>query len=167
MTWTNASLLPAKPIVERWWGVIVRWHLPISSHFLCWSIQLVLSGQKCLLNQWTSTLHWHFTEVSHLPIMGFEFEAVSDKLLHETYEEEEECTKPRKQTQTIQQPFKKGFVGISESSTHNALFLEKVFFSLWSRMTLAEVNKISHPSVVGLCNWRCEFTHYSYKMNDR
>ena len=31
---------------------------------------------------------------------GFEFETVGDKWLHETGEEEEECTKPRKQTPT-------------------------------------------------------------------
>ena len=60
----------------------------------------------------------------------FESEAVGDKLLHETDEAEEECTKSRKQTPTRQQPFKKGRVGISESSTHSALFLEKVFCGL-------------------------------------
>ena len=43
------------------------------------------------------------------------FEAADDKCLHETDEEEEECTKPRKQTPTRQQPFKKERVGISES----------------------------------------------------
>ena len=68
VTWTNASLLPAKPIIERWWGVIVRWHLHISSHFWGWSMRPVLIGQKSLLNQWTSTLHWNFTEVNHIPI---------------------------------------------------------------------------------------------------
>ena len=35
--------------------------------------------------------------------------------------EEEECMKSRKQTLTRQQPFKKGHVGISESSTHSVL----------------------------------------------
>ena len=29
----GARLLPGKPIVERWWGVIVHWYLYISSHF--------------------------------------------------------------------------------------------------------------------------------------
>ena len=57
-------------------------------------------------------------------------------------EEEEECTKPRKQTPTKQQPFKKGRLGISESSTHGALLLEKVFCGLQSRMTFTDVNKI-------------------------
>ena len=69
-------------------------------------------------------------------------EGVDGKWLHETDEEEEECTKPRKQTSTRQQPFKKGHVGISESSTHGALFLEKVFRSLQSRKTFTDVNKI-------------------------
>ena len=69
VTWTNASLLPVKPIVERWWGVIVHWHLHISSHFQDWSILLVLIGQKSLLNQSTSTLHQNFTDVSHPPII--------------------------------------------------------------------------------------------------
>ena len=45
-------------------------------------------------------------------------------------EEEEECSKPRKQTPTRQQPFKKGRVRISESIRHGALFLEKVFCGL-------------------------------------
>ena len=57
----NGSLLPLKPIVAHW-------HLYISSHFRDWSIRPVLIGQKRLLNQWTSTLHWKFTEVSHLPM---------------------------------------------------------------------------------------------------
>ena len=57
-------------------------------------------------------------------------------------EEEEERTKPRKQTPTKQHPFKKGRVGISESSTHGALLLEKVFWSLQSRMTFTDVTKI-------------------------
>ena len=39
-------------------------------------------------------------------------------------------------------PDKKGRVGISESSTHGALFLEKVFCGLCSGMTFADVNKI-------------------------
>ena len=43
---------------------------------------------------------------------------------------------------TRQQTFKKGRVNISESSTHGALFLEKVFGGLRSRMTFAAVNKI-------------------------
>ena len=50
--------------------------------------------------------------------------------------------KPRKQTPTRQQPFKKGCVGISESSTHGALLLEKVFFRFRSRTTFADVNEI-------------------------
>ena len=70
------------------------------------------------------------------------FEAVGDKWLHETDEEEEECMKPRKQIPTRQQPFKKGHVGISKSSTHGTLFLEKVFCGLPLRMTFADVNKI-------------------------
>ena len=62
---------------------------------------------------------------------GFEFEAdVGDSWLHETDEEEEECRKPRKQAPTTQQPFKKGRVGFSESSTHGALILEKAFCGL-------------------------------------
>ena len=67
-TWTNASSLPGKPIVECWLEVIVRWHLHISSHFWGWSIQPVLTGQKGLLNQCTSTLHQNFSEVSGLPM---------------------------------------------------------------------------------------------------
>ena len=39
---------------------------------------------------------------------GFEYEAVDDKWLHKTDEEEEECKKTRKQALTRQQPFKKG-----------------------------------------------------------
>ena len=51
---------------------------------------------KKFLDQWTFTLHQNFMEVSHLPIYGgFEFGAVSDKWLHKTDEEEEECTKLR------------------------------------------------------------------------
>ena len=42
------------------------------------------------------------------------------------------------QTATIQA----GRVGISESSTHGALFLEKVLCGLQSRTTFADVNKI-------------------------
>ena len=38
--------------------------------------------------------------------------------------------KPRKQTPTRQQMFKKGGVGISESSTHGAMVLEEVFCGL-------------------------------------
>ena len=57
VTWAIASLFPAKLIIERWWGVIVRWHLHISSHLRDWNMQPVLIGQKSLLNQWTSTLH--------------------------------------------------------------------------------------------------------------
>ena len=53
------------------------------------------------------------------------FEVVGDKWLHETDEEEEECMKPRKQTPTRQQPFKKGRISISESSTHGALYWRK------------------------------------------
>ena len=45
------------------------WHSHISSHFWGWSIRLVLISQS-LLNQWTSTLHQNFTEVSHLPMAG-------------------------------------------------------------------------------------------------
>ena len=145
----DASLLPGKPIVEGWWGVIVHWHSHISSHFWGWSIWPVLIGPKSLLNQWTSTLHQNFTEVSNLPIhVGFEFEAVGDKWLHEMDGEEEECTKPGKQTPTRQQLFKKGRVGISESSTHGALFLEKVFYGLQSRTTFADVNKIKSSECV-------------------
>ena len=36
----------------------------------------------------------------------------------------------KKQALTRQQPFKKGGVGISESSTHSALLFEKVFCGL-------------------------------------
>ena len=105
----NTSFLPAKPIVVRWWGVTVRCHLHISCDFRGWSIQPVMIGQKSLLNQWTSTLHQNFTEVGHLPINGrFEYEAVGEKWLHETDKEEEECTKPRKQTPARQPPFKRG-----------------------------------------------------------
>ena len=50
--------------------------------------------------------------------------------------------KPRKQTLTRQQTFKKGRVGISGSSTQGALFLEIVFCSLQSRTTFADVDKI-------------------------
>ena len=50
--------------------------------------------------------------------------------------------KPRKQTPTRQQPFKKGRVGVSESSTHGALLLEKVFCRFRSRTTFADVNEI-------------------------
>ena len=73
---------------------------------------------------------------------GFEFEAVCDKCLHKTDEKEKECTKPRRQTPTRQQPFKKGHIGTSESSTHGALFLEKVFCGLRLRTTFVDVNKI-------------------------
>ena len=72
----------------------------------------------------------------------FEFKAVGDKLLHETDEEQEECTKPRKQTPTRQQLFKKGHVGISESSTQGALLLEKLVCCLQSTTTFADVSKI-------------------------
>ena len=72
---------------------------------------------------------------------GFEFKAVGDRWLHETDEEEEECMKASKQTPTRQQPFKKGYVSISESSTHGALFLEKVFCGLQLRTTFADEKK--------------------------
>ena len=75
----------------------------------------------------------------------FEFEAVCDKWLHETHEEEEECTEPRKRTPTRQQTFKKGRASISESSTHGALILEKVFCGLRLRTTFADVNKMKSP----------------------
>ena len=45
--------------------------------------------------------------------------------------------KPRKQGLTRQQPFKKGRIGISENSTHCALFLEKVFCDLRAKTTVA------------------------------
>ena len=73
---------------------------------------------------------------------GFEFKAAGDKWLHKTDKEEEKCRKPRKLALTRQQPFKKGRVGISKSSTQGALLLEKMYYSLWSRTTLADVNKI-------------------------
>ena len=41
------------------------------------------------------------------------------------------------QTTTVQ-----GHVGISESSTHGSLFLEKMFCGLQSRTTFGDVNKI-------------------------
>ena len=60
-----------------------------------------------------------------------------------------DCTKltkrrknARKQALTRQQPFKKAHVGVSESNTLGALFLDKVFCGLWSRLTLAVVSKI-------------------------
>ena len=56
---------------------------------------------------------------------GFVNKAVSRKWLHGTEEEEEECKRPRKQAPSRHQPFKKWHVGISESSTHGALFLKK------------------------------------------
>ena len=68
------------------------------------------------------------------------FEAVSDKWLHETDDEEDESAKPRKQTLTRQQTFKKGRIGIS--STHGALFLEKMVCGFQSRTTFTDVNKI-------------------------
>ena len=73
---------------------------------------------------------------------GFEFETVGDKWLHETDQEDEECKKPRKQAPSRQQQFKKGRVGITQSSTHSAVLLEKVFHSLWFRTTLADANEI-------------------------
>ena len=136
-TWTNASWLPVKPIVEHWWGVIVRWHLRILSHFRGWSIQPVLIGQEGLLNQ----MHRNFTEVSHLPIGGFEYKAVSDKWLHETDKEEEESMKPRKQTPTRQQPFKKWHFGIREIGIYSALFLESLLLSSIEN-DLNDVNKM-------------------------
>ena len=68
---------------------------------------------------------------------GFEFKAVGDMWLHETDKVEEECKKSRKQAPT--RALKKGGVGISDCSTHGALLLEKVFYCLWSRTTLADV----------------------------
>ena len=161
----NASLLPAKPIVEHWWGVIVCCHLHISSHFRGWSMRLVLIGQKSL----TSEHQLCIETLRKLTIFlydGFEFEVVNYKWLRKTSEEEEECTKPRKQTPTIQQPFKKGRIDITEISTHGALILEKVFCGLWWRTTFADINKIK-SSECSAYNWRCEFTHCSYKMIDR
>ena len=49
---------------------------------------------------------------------GFEFKAVGDKWLHETDEEEKECTKPRKQTPTRQQPFNKKDASASVKAAH-------------------------------------------------
>ena len=59
----------------------------------------------------------------------FEFEAVGDKWLHETNEEEEECTKPRKPTVTRQQPFKKGHIVIRKRHTQCVAFGESVLRS--------------------------------------
>ena len=61
--------------------------------------------------------------------MGFEIKAVSDKWFHKTDEEEEECTKPKQQVPT-KQPFNKGHLGISESSTRCIAFGESVLRSL-------------------------------------
>ena len=55
-------------------------------------------------------INFAFKVSQKLAIFGygkFEFEAVSDKWLHETDEEEEECTKPRKQAPTKQQSSRK------------------------------------------------------------
>ena len=49
---------------------------------------------------------------------------LNSELLISGDQEEEECTKPRKQTPT-RQPFKKGQGGISECSTHGSLLLIK------------------------------------------
>ena len=61
--------------------------------------------------------------------------------------------KPKEQTPTRQQPFKKGCVGIGESSTHG----------LRSRTTFADVNKInfklSECSASVLNLKMCVFTH--------
>ena len=47
----------------------------------------------CYLDQWTSTWHQNFTEVTHLFVKflygGFEFKDVSDKLLHKTDKDED------------------------------------------------------------------------------
>ena len=87
--------------------------------------------------------------------------------MHKTDEEEEECTKAKKQTPTRQHPFKKGCVGISGSSTHGVLYLEKVFCGLRSRTASADVNKIkSSECSASVLNLRCEFTRCSYKLKD-
>ena len=101
----DASCLPAKPIIEYWWGSYGLVTFAYFKPFPGLKYKAGLDWSKNLLSQWTSTLPWNFMEVSHLPIHGgFEFEAVSDKWLHETDEEEEECTKPRTnsdQTRTV------------------------------------------------------------------
>ena len=80
-TWTSASLLPGKLSVV---GLVVCWHLHISGHFGGWSMY----GRSWLVKTvyWTKEhqLHRNFTEESHLQIKQVDYEAVSDKGLHET-----------------------------------------------------------------------------------
>ena len=72
----------------------------------------------------------------------FEFDAVGDiKLMQRR--KKLECKKLRKLAPTRQQPFTKECVGINISeSTHGALLWEKVFCSLQSETTSADVDKI-------------------------
>ena len=88
-------------IVERWWGIIVRWHLHIFQaisgaevYSWSWLVKQVLQTsehQLCI-----KTL----VKLAIFLYGRFEFKAVGDKWLHKTDEEEEECSKPRKQTDT-------------------------------------------------------------------
>ena len=130
--------------VSRWalLGVIVHWHLLIL-HFLGLKYTASPDWSKDLFKP--VNIDFTFKALRKLAVFrygGFEFETVSDKWLHETDEEDKKCKKAKKQTQTRQQPFKKGWVGINKSSSHSALLLENVFCGLWSRTTLIVVHKI-------------------------
>ena len=93
---------------------------------------------------------------------GFEFKAVSDKWLHEAKEEEEECKETSSnQTTTIRERMR-----WHQQKQHTwCIFWGKVFCGLWSRVTLADVNKIEvskyecHSVPMRVHNWKCEFTH--------
>ena len=122
----------------------------VASKANCWAVMKLLFVDICIFHVFSRAevygqsglvkkvfkpmnINFAFEALRKLAIYrygGFEFKAVCDKWLHKTAEKEEECTKQRKQTPTRQQPFKKGHIGISESSTHGALLLEKVFCGL-------------------------------------
>ena len=114
-------------------SLLVAHRLPILSQHITRCVvtahRLAVQSRKCLLPPTCflcsqSAITFDNLVGCHYAIFLYGgFEAVGDKWLHETSEDEEECTKPRKQTLTRQQPFKKGLVSISESSTHDALFL--------------------------------------------
>ena len=135
----NASLLPAKLLVECCW----------SYRSLTFAYFKPFLGLKCTAGlDWSKkffkpmNMDFAFKALQIIAIFRygrFEFEAVSDKWLHETSEEEGDCRKPRKRAPTRQQPVKKG--RISESSTCCIAFGESVLGSLSQNYFRCRQNK--------------------------
>ena len=111
----NASLLPVKPIL----ALMGSYRLLTFAYFKPFPGLKYTAGpdwSKKFVTQ-TSEHRLCIKTLRKLAIFWYGgFEAVRVKWLHETDEEEEESTKPRKQTPTRQQTFKKRLVGISKTA---------------------------------------------------